>query len=318
MPPSCPPTVRDGDRDAGNGRRGRTVRARRGRPRLTGDSQEVAAQDAVDGIVGVSAGREGGRERRERLRREEADRPLTDLDVVRADEFDRVVEVADQRVQADVVGSEEDPDAGDADDPAGGGAGPGLFVGDGPFVVPHRPHAGVAVDHRPRGDLAEILARTDAAVRAVGDHAQPVHLPYQRASVRGEALVVGVHASRSGGVAVVVGGRRRPYAQPVIALHQLQPAAPRARVLRVERHGRPPGRVCRGHVAGRSGEQETVVRDELPTERLQDRRRRPRVVRRVTDVDRDERRPDLPRPREVAHVGRGQQRKAAVLVPQQR
>ena len=69
-----------------------------------------------------------------------------DADMVDTDELDGVFRVSSHRLEGWGVGSEEDADAGDSDDAAGGRAGPSLIVGDVAGMIPDCTHAGVAVN----------------------------------------------------------------------------------------------------------------------------------------------------------------------------
>jgi hypothetical protein len=97
-----------------------------------------------------------------------------------------VVDVLHQVLDDGAPRAEEAPDAGDADDAAGGGARLDLVVADVALVVAQRAGVRVGEDDRGRRGVHRLQRRPVPGVRAVHEHPHAVHLADDVAAERRE------------------------------------------------------------------------------------------------------------------------------------
>src|SRR5687767_8114431 len=196
------------------------------------DAQEVLAQDAADGGGGIAETLESGADLGYDFGRRESGAPSVtpfawpdfraaapgfvelralehvvepECRVLGPDELGEVVDVPHDDFGRRRAGAEEEADAVDPDDAAGGGAGPNQVVRDVARMVAQRPRVGVREDHGPVGRVEDLSCRAVSRVGAALDHADSIHLGEDRTAEVGESGVLRSVAAATGKAAAVGG-----------------------------------------------------------------------------------------------------------------
>ena len=171
------------------------------------------------------------------------------------DQLGHVVDVAHDDFGRRRAGAEEQADAVDPDDAAGGGAGPDQLVRDVARMVAQRARVGVREDHGPVGRVEDLARRAVPGVGTALDHADPIHLREDRAAEVGEPFVLGIVAAAAGEVPPVVDEQHPAHADLMQELDQRHLGAQRLDAFHVHAHGEAPARPGRAQVGRRRAEQ---------------------------------------------------------------
>ena len=156
-----------------------------------------------------------------------------EADMLGADQLDHMVDMLDQMLDHGPPRPHEAAHAGDADHPAGGGAGLDLVVPDIALMVPELAGIGMAEDDRRRRGLDGLHGGLVGAMGAIDHHADAVHLGDDLAPEFGEADVL-VMATAAGEVVAVVGEEHLAHAEPVIEVDHADIAVERVHAFEIE------------------------------------------------------------------------------------